>query len=353
MATGTITGRDLADVKTGGLIKESVMDKVHDLSKISLPYCEMIGKSKHSNERTDWILDRLEAPDLTNAVVDGSDAGAAQDASGERVGNHSQSSARVISVSHRADKSDRFGAAREFAYQLTRASDHLRRDIEAISLSDQASVPDDGASTAGKTGALGSWLSTNVVDASGAAVTTAGYNHNTGKTTKPAAQTGAALSYGAIKDVIQSVYEEGGDVSVLMARPSVVANISEFCYSSDVPIASITADQGKSQDKQAAVGAISIIVTDFGKVKLVSNRIQQPFSNGTDTVYLLDPQFLSTSYLSGIQGYDLAKTGLSDKKMLACDWTVKVLNERAQGMILGVDSAVPVVAAPAAAGGGE
>lgn len=344
MANGTVTGRDLADIKTGGLIKESVMDKIQDLSKISLPYTEMIGKSSHKNERADWILDKLDAPNLDNAVVDGSDAGTADDASGERVGNHSQSSARVISVSHRADSSDRIGASREFAYQLSRAQDHLRRDLEAISLSEQASVPDDGATTAGKTGALGSWLSTNVVDASGAAVSATGYNHNTGKTTKPPTQSGAALSYSAIKDVIQSVYEEGGDVSTLMARPSVIAGISEFCYSSDVPIASLTADQGTSQDKQAAVGAIQVIVTDFGKVKLVSNRIQQAFADTTDTVYLLDSQYLSTSYLSGIQGYDLAKTGLSDKKMLACDWTVKCLNERAQGMIVGVDSTLPVVA---------
>ena len=344
MATGNVDGRDLANIKTGGLIKESVMDKIHDLSKIALPYTDMVGKSTHKNERTDWVLDKLEAPDLNNAVVDGSDAGPAADASGERVGNHSQTSTRVISVSHRADDSDRIGAAKEFAYQLTRASDHLRRDIEAISLSDQASVPDDGNTVAGKAGALGSWIASNVFEADGTPVAAVGYDHATGKTTTPAASTAAALSYGAIKDAIQAVYEEGGDVSVLMARPSVIAGISEFCYSSDVPIASITADQGKSQEKHAAVGAIQVIVSDFGKVRLVSNRIQQPFADGTDTVYLLDPTYLSTSYLSGVQGYDLAKTGLSNKKMLAADWTVKCLNERAQAMILGVDSDAAVVA---------
>ena len=106
----------------------------------------------------------------------------------------------------------------------------------------------------------------------------------------------------------------------------------------------MTADQGKSQDKQAAVGAIQVIVTDFGKVKLVPNRIMQPMTDGNDCVYLLDPEYLSTSYLSGIQGYDLAKTGLSNKKMLATDWGVRCHNERAQAMIVGVDSAEAVVA---------
>ena len=281
MAVGNIDSANLKAIKTSGLIHEDVLDKIFDISKISLPYTEMVGKTTHKNERFDWVIDKLDAPDLTNAVVDGSDAGAAAAASGERVGNHSQTSTKVISVSHRADDSDRIGAEREFAYQLSRANNHLRRDLEAISLSDQASVPDDGGSTA---------------------------------------------------------------VSVLMARPTVIAAISEFAYSGEVPIASLTADQGTSQNKQAAVGAINVIVTDWGKVKLVPNRIMQPMTDGNDAVYLLDPEYLSTSYLSGIQGYDLAKTGLSNKKMLATDWGVRCHNERAQAMIVGVDSAEAVVA---------
>ena len=350
MAVGNVDSADLKAIKTGGLIHEDVLDKIFDISKISLPYTEMVGKTTHKNERFDWVVDKLDAPDLTNAVVDGSDAGAAADASGERVGNHSQTSTKVISVSHRADDSDRIGAEKEFAYQLSRANNHLRRDLEAISLSDQASVADDGATTAGKTGGLGSWLSSNVFTADGTAVLKAaakGYDHATGKTTTPtaiAADDAEGLSWGAVKAGIQAVYEEGGDVSVLMARPSVIAAISEFAYSGEVPIASLTADQGTSQNKQAAVGAIQVIVTDFGKVKLVPNRIMQPMTDGNDAVYLLDPEYLSTSYLSGIQGYDLAKTGLSNKKMLATDWGVRCHNERAQAMIIGVDSAEAVVA---------
>ena len=220
MAVGNVDSADLKAIKTGGLIHESVLDKIFDVSRIPLPYTDMVGKTTHKNERYDWTLDKLDAPDLTNSVVDGSDAGPADDASGERVGNHSQPSTKVIAVSHRADDSDRIGAEKEFAYQLTRANQHLRRDLEAISLSDQASVPDDGASQPGQTGALGSWIASNVFTASGAEVDAKGYDHDTGKTTTPTAVADAeALSYGAIKDAIQAVYEEGGDVSVLMARP--------------------------------------------------------------------------------------------------------------------------------------
>lgn len=303
-----------------------------------MPYCDLVGKSTHKQERFDWVCDKLDAPDLDNAVVDGSDAGPAEDASGERVGNHSQTSTKVIAVSHRADDSDRIGAEKEFAYQVTRANQHIRRDIEAICLSDQASVPDDGNSTPGKTGALGSWLATNVRLADGTPAPQTGYDHGTGKTTTPAASTGGALSWGAIKGAVQDVYQEGGDVSVLMARPSVIAAISEYAFKQDARIATITADQGKSQSKAQALGAINVIITDFGQVRLVANRLQQPFQDGTDTVYLMDPAYMSVSYLSGVQGYDLAKTGLSNKKMLAADWGLRVHNERAQAMIIGVDA---------------
>ena len=184
MAVGNVDSADLKAIKTGGLLHEDVLDKIFDISRINLPYCDLVGKSTHKQERFDWVIDKLDAPDLNNAVVDGSDAGPAADASGERVGNHSQTSTKVISVSHRADDSDRIGAEKEFAYQLTRANQHLRRDLESISLSDQASVPDDGNTTPGKTGALGSWLSSNVL-ALGAGVAATGYNHSTGKTTTP------------------------------------------------------------------------------------------------------------------------------------------------------------------------
>ena len=183
------------------------------------------------------------------------------------MGNHSQTSTKVISVSHRADDSDRIGAEKEFAYQLTRANQHLRRDIEFVSLSDQASVPDDGNVTPGLTGALGSWLSSNVLAADGAGVVATGYDHATGKTTTPdSIDSPKALSYSAIKEGIQHVYEEGGDVPVLDGSPFGYRQDSEFCYSSDVPIASADGDQAPRRTSRLLC-AIQEIVTDFGKVR--------------------------------------------------------------------------------------
>ena len=82
------------------------------------------------------------------------------------MGNHSQTSTKVISVSHRADDSDRIGAEKEFAYQLTRANQHLRRDLRHLAVRSGICTQTTANTTPGKTGALGSWLASNVLDAS-------------------------------------------------------------------------------------------------------------------------------------------------------------------------------------------
>ena len=84
MAVGNVDSADLKAIKTGGLIHEDVLDKIFDISRIPLPYTDMVGKTTHKNERFDWVVDKLDAPDLDNAVVDGSDAGPAAEARSSR-----------------------------------------------------------------------------------------------------------------------------------------------------------------------------------------------------------------------------------------------------------------------------
>lgn len=344
MATGNIDSFDLKSIDTNGMIREDVMDRIFDISKIPLPLTDMIGSTKHKNEYFEWTMDELAAPNVDNAAIDGADAGAAEGVTGERVGNHSQTPTKVIAVSHRADASDTIGRAKELAYRLTRANQEIRRDVEAICLNNQASVA--GTSTAaGITGGLPSWLKTNVMkadgtDGSGAA---GGYDHATGLTVAATAPTAGALSFQGIKDAIQKVYEEGGEVSVLMSTPSVISQISSFMFDETARVATLTADQGKSKDKATALSSVNVLVSDFGTVKLVPNRLQpKDPTNDSDYVFLLDPEYLSQSFLEGYRTDSLAKTGLSDKRMISCDFGLRVHTEKAHAMIVGVDAALSV-----------
>ena len=344
MATGNIDSFNLKSLAKGGVINEDVMQKIFDISKIPLPFTDLVGSTTHKNERYDWIIDKLRAPDVTNARVDGADAGTAAVATDKRVGNHSQISDEVIAVSYRADASDTIGRTKELAHRIVRGNQQIRRDVEAIALSNQGSVA--GTDTvAGKTGGLPTWIETTVMNGDGSAATAGGHNMTTGLTEPYTEATGVALSFQAVKDAIQGVYEEGGEVTHLMSTPGVIGGLSAYMFDNEARVATLTSDQGApANSKATALASVNVLVSDFGTIKLVPNRLQQLDSNGNAVAFLLDPEYASLSYLESYRTDTLAKTGLAEKRQISVDWGLRVHNEAAHGMLVNIDPALEVTA---------
>ena len=337
MATTNIDGYDLKGIETGGFINEDVMQKIWDVSKIPLPFTDMVGSNRHKNSYFEWVKDKLREPNVANAEVDGADAANFVAETGERVGNHSQISVECIATSHRADASDTIGYAKQLAYELTKGQQNVRRDVEAIALYNQASDP--GTSTSpGKTGGLPSWIETTVMNG-----TAGGYDHGTGKTTEASPGAAAPLSFQDVKDAVMGVYKQGAESTTLMSSPEVISSLSTYLFGNDARIANLHADQGKSSEKATALGSVNVVVTDFGTLRLVANRLQPKDANGTDFVFILDPEYLSLSYLEGYRTDTLAKTGLSEKREISVDWGLRVHCEEAQAMICGIDGSLEAV----------
>lgn len=339
MSSANLDSADLKAVTKGGLIREDIMNKIWDISKIPLPLTDMIGSGTAKNEKKEWTTDELAAPDITNAVIDGSDATGNNTATGARVANHHQIADKVVRVSYRADASDTVGRTKELAYQMMRRQQELRRDVEAIVLLNQASIADDGASTAGKVGGLPTWLATNNTNFG----TAPGFNTTTGYTVAGTTTAdGITLTESAIRDVVQNIYQEGGNPSKLMATPAVIRQISEYLFTSSARVATLTSDQGKSGEKATALGSINVYVTDFGTLSLIPNRLQFSYgaSYGTPTltaansdVFILDPEYLSLCYLKGYRTDTLAKTGLAENRQMSVDFSLIVNTEKAHGLI--------------------
>ena len=350
MSTANLDSADLKGVLRGGLIREDVMNKIWDISKIPLPFTDLIGSGSAKNEYKEWTTDELAAPDVANAVVDGSDATGNNTATGERVGNHHQISDKVVRVSYRADASDTIGRAKELSYQLMRRQQELRRDVEAISLLNQASVADNGDAIAGKCGGLPTWLKTNTVNLT----TPVGFDTSTGLTVVPTATAaGIALTETAIRDTVESIYNAGGDPTVLMSVPAVIRKISEYLFTSSARVATLMSDQGKSTEKATALGSINVFVTDFGTLRMVPNRLQNKYdalyANPTLTadfadVFILDPEYLSQCFLKGYRTDSLAKTGLAENRQMSVDWSLIVNTEKAHGIIASVDPTLAMTA---------
>ena len=337
----------MKSVQYGGLINEDVMQKIWDISKIPLPLTDMIASDEARQEHTEWTIDELATPNLDNAVADGADVSAiADEAVGNRVGNHCQNSVKVVKVSTRARDSDTIGYSDALSYQLIRRQQELKRDVEAIALSSQASVASvvGTGAAAGRAGGLGSWIASNTHNVTSGG----GFDLSTGLTTTPTA-TGAALTEGGVRDVCQGVYDDGGNPSVFMSTSAVIRKFSEYLFTSSARVATLMSDQGKSREAAAALGSVNVFVTDFGiTLDLIANRIQQPdasVGDGSDVNgYILDPEYLRLAYLTSYHVEPLAKVGLADQRMMHVDWTLKVLNEKAHGMVAAIDPTADMTA---------
>lgn len=344
MTTSNLDSADLKAVTYKGLLREDVMNLIWDISKIPLPFTDMVGTESSKQEYKEWTLDALAAPNINNAVVDGADATGNNTVLGTRVGNHHQISQKVVRVSFRADASDVIGRTKETSYQVMRRQQELRRDVEAISLTNQASINDNGDAQAGKAGGLPSWLNSTSYGG-----TPGGFSTSTGFTVARIPTAGRALTETMIRDAMQSVYILGGDPSVMMSTPGVIRKFSEYLFTSSARVATLMSDQGKSASAATALGTVNVFVTDFGTLKLVPNRLQQQHKDSGGTldvsdVFLIDPTYLALSYLKGYRTEDLAKTGLAENKQMSVDWTLICNTEKSHAIIGDINPLLNVTA---------
>jgi hypothetical protein len=341
MAAQNLDSADLKAVGYQGLIREDVMDRIWDISKIPLPLTDLIGVDDADQSYCEWTEDSLAAPNTSNAVVDGSDQTGNNTVVGQRNGNHSQESVKVVQVSTRARSSNTIGRSDELSYQVMRRQQELRRDVEAIMLTGQASIADDGNAIPGTAGGLAAWITTTV--SRGVGGLGAGFSTSTGLVSAVVDGTKRALTETLVRDMVEGIYQEGGDPTVFMTVPALCRKFSEYLFTSSARVATLYSDQGKSSEKATALGSVNVFVTDFGTLMMYPNRLQQ-FTGAADAadVFILDPSYIRQAFLTGYRTEPLAKTGLSDKRLMCVDWTIKVLTEKSIGLIADVDIAVPV-----------
>ncbi|MEE8481715.1 MAG: DUF5309 family protein [Acidiferrobacterales bacterium] len=335
---------DLKALTAGGLITEDVMAKIWDISRIPLPFTDIIGTDSHKNAYAEWTQDSLAAPDITNAVVDGADAVATDAAGGGRVGNHSQISQKAVSVTQRAQHSAVIGRANELSYQVMMRQQECKRDIEAIMLTQQASIADSGTSTPGKSGGFSSWLETNT--SNGATGSDGGFNTSTKVVDAADGGNIRAFTEVMLKASVLKAYNANGNVTHIMSTPELIQKLNTFLLSSSANIATPTANvTGTSPVKQVAQGAVNVYATDFNTVLIIEpNRLQVNITGNEADVFYIDPTKVAISFLEGMNVKPLAKVGLADKRQMSADWTLKVYDEAAHAIDRGIDDSAAVTA---------
>lgn len=299
-------------------IREDLSEVIVSISPVDTPFMSNIGKTTAGQTTFEWQTDTLAGASTANAHIEGDDTAANSLTATTRLKNYTQISKKVIVISGTLEAVKKAGRKSEIAYQTAKAGKEIKRDMEAILTSAQVAVAGD-ASTARKTAALDSWLTTN--DANGASGT--GYTFASGiPTTARTDGTDRAWSETLLKQGVLDVFNAGGNASMLMVSPALKQATSAFGGIADSRF------NVNGAKPAAIIGAADIYVSDFGNLEVVPNRFQP-----ADVAYLVDPEYWAVAYLRPYFTEPLAKTGDSEKRHMVVEYGLQAKNEASSGVI--------------------
>mgnify|MGYP005846379201 CR=1 FL=1 len=300
-------------------LREDLSNVISDISPTETPYFSNAGRASFDATLTEWQTDELDPVDLTNAVPEGDDITSFDQVDPTvRLQNRAQISRKTVIIAGTLESVDKAGRRSEMAYQVAKRGKELKRDMEAIALSNQA------ASTTGtrKTASHLAFVKTNTNVGTGGVdpvYTSLPDDPRTDGTQR-------AFTEEMLKDVVQKVWTEGGNPSILMVGPVNKQLVSTF------PGIAEQRHQATGNSPTSIIGAADIYVSDFGNLSVVPNRFQRERD-----AHVLEKEHMKIAFLRPFRTIPLAKTGDAEKRLMLVEWGVKVTNEKAHGIIADIN----------------
>ena len=292
--------------------REDLSDVIYSISPTDTPFLSSAAKTQATAVLHEWQTDSLAAAVTNNAVIEGDEATLDASTATTRLSNSTQIMDKTVVITGTQESVDKAGRASELAYQIAKRAKELKRDMEATITGNIAEVGGN-SSTARKMGTLGSWVTTNddlaSDGASGAGAGNAGHTDGTQR----------AFTESQLKSVIKSVWNAGGDPSMVMVGPFNKQKLSGFTGNST------RFDAGADATLYTSV---DVYASDFGQLQVVPNR----FSRDRDA-YVLDMEYWGIAFLRDFSMHELAKTGDSEKRQLLVEATLESRNEAASGLV--------------------
>lgn len=298
-----------------GSVREDLHNIIYDISPTDTPILSMAQQGSATSVLHEWLTDVLEAASSANAQLEGDDITAQSIVAPVRLNNICQISNKSVTISGTEEVVNNVGSNDELGRQVARRSLALKRDMETIIAGNQTSNA-GGTATARKLRSLEAWY----VDANASR----GASGASGSTTQAAtdATTGdlRAIKETYLKDVLQKVWTSGGKPNLIVAGAINKQRISGF---------SGNANRNIDADSEELIAAVDVYSSDFGfMLQVVPDRFSR-----ARTVHVLETEMLSVDYLRKFMQTPLAKTGDSEKRLVLAEYTLRMNNPLAHGVI--------------------
>jgi galactitol-specific phosphotransferase system IIB component len=291
--------------------REDLSDVIYNISPTDTPFLSSAAKTKATAVLHEWQTDSLAAAVTNNQVIEGDEATMDAISATTRLSNSCQIMDKTIVITGTQEAVDKAGRASEIAYQIAKKAKELKRDLEASLTSNNAEVT--GSATAARVaGGLRSWVATN--DVMGTSGTSGGAGN-----TAAGNGTQRAFTESLLKSVIKSVWNAGGNPTMVMVGPFNKQKLSGFTGNST------RFDAGADATLYTSV---DVYASDFGQLQVVPNR----FSRDRDA-WVLDMDYWGVAFLRDFTMHELSKTGDSEKRQLLLEATLESRNEAASGCV--------------------
>jgi hypothetical protein len=326
----TANTNETYDVTT---IREDLSEAMASISPTETIFMSTIGSRNVDNTYFEWSEVDLAAT-TANRQIEG-DVGLSNTAptNAVRKGGYTQISAKVVEVSSTNQAVNGVANAQTVAKQVAYKLSELKRDMEAMLLAN-VSASAGASGTARQTAGLPAYLTSNVSRGSGGANGTTSGTGEAGFVNAAATDgTLRALTETLLKTVIASCWDAGAQPTVVLCGSAQKQKMSTFTGN---------ATRYKEAEDSKLNAAIDVYISDFGELQIVPSRHMRVRTvssvDYTPDVFVLDPNYAEVAYLQTAKQEPLAKTGLSERRLISCEYGLQVTSQKAHGVVADVNA---------------
>lgn len=295
-------------------VREQLMDRIWNVSVSETPTLALIGKQNVEGPFVEWLTDSFRAG-ASNKVEQGNTSTPTARTNVSRYSNRTQISEDVMSITGTQEAVEKAGGKSEVALQETKAMVEVKKDIEFGVLQNTTAIAAASGTAPQARGFLG-FIATNTSMGAG------GANPAPLSNTAPTDGTTRAFTETLLKDVLKLMFDNGSpDMDSIYAL---------------IPSAQRTTFDGflagqtrfdKAEDK-SLTATLEVYIGPFGRVKAVNARHMR-----SREVFLLNREYAKLGVLRRMSAKPLGVRGDAEERLINCEWTLIVNNEKAHGAI--------------------
>jgi hypothetical protein len=295
--------------------REDLADTVYRISPVDTPFMSAVPRAKATAVLHEWSLDTIEATNTANARLEGDALTRATSGSPARIQNYCQISSRDATVTGTEKAVNPAGIDDMMAYQMSKKSLALRKDMEAILLGNTGQVAGN-TTTARKLRSFNAWISGNGSrgGTSGLDSTGATYAATDGTTGDLRTYTEALL-----KDAILDAFTDGGEPTLVLVGPGNKQVSSTFTGRTSAT---------QMVGKDLILGASSIYASDFGELKVVPNRTQR-----NRDAWVVDPDKVAVAFLRAFEPQEIGRVGDATTRDIISEYTLEMRAADAHALV--------------------